>query len=71
MNHALFVGGLKTPARLGDDAHDALQREPRAGALHQLFERRAGQKRHDEKRPALVILLELPGVQHIDDVRMA
>ncbi len=70
VNHALFMGRLKTPARLCDDPHDALQREPRADTLHELFERRAGQERHDEERPALVILLELPGVEHVDDIRM-
>ena len=70
VNYALFMRCLKAPARLRDDSHDTFQREPRAGALHQLFERRAGQERHDEERPSLVILLEIPGVEHIDDVRM-
>ena len=70
VNYALFVCRLQTPARLRDDPHNTFQSEPRAGALHELFQRRSGQERHDEERPSLVILLEIPGVQHIDDVRM-
>src|ERR1019366_5475000 len=71
VNHALFMCCLKTATCLRDDPHDALQRKPRAGAMHELFQRRAGQKRHDEERPSLVILLEFPSVEHVDDVRMA
>ena len=70
VNHALFVRRLQTPARLCDDPHHTFQSESRAGALHELFEGRAGQERHDEERPSLVILLEVPGVQHVDDVWM-
>ena len=71
VDHALLMRGLKAAARLCDDPHDALQREPRTGGLHQLFERRAGQKRHDEERPSLVFLIEFPCVEYVDDVRMA
>ena len=70
VNYTLFMGCLKTPAGLRDDPHDAFQREPRAGALHELLERRAGQKRHDEEGPSLVLLTEFPSVEHVDDVWM-
>ena len=70
MDEAVFVRGVETAARLGEDLDDAIDGQAMAGSANELIERLPWQQGHDEERPLMAVLFVLPHVEDFDDVGM-
>ena len=71
MHQAAFVRRLQAAAGLGHDVDGALHRQTVACVAHEIFQRGAGEQRHDEVGFFLALFFELSNVEYLDNIGMA